>query len=361
MNYHNIREISKIKGEPCVTITLFTHRNVPRNQQDKIRLKNLVQQAERQLLEKYDKNQARLVIERLENLAWDIDFQNALDGLVIFVSATLMRTYYLTFSIGERVVVQDSFHTRDLVFALNRTPRYWVLVLSEQPTRLFEASRKDLIEVNEGGFPMTHEGPGGEQSLPGGFGIKRSAYRDEYHRKFFRSVDDALRPFLLEDPLPLVVIGVDRFLAFFNKITAHKDWIITTLTGSHDELSAYELGEMVWPQVKASLDEKRQQVFTELDLAISERKFASSVGEVWRLANEGRGRLLLVEENFHFPAMVDEKTGQLVPAEDSTTPGVIPDVVDQIIETVLRKQGKVVFVDDGKLQKHRGIALILRY
>jgi hypothetical protein len=102
-------------------------------------------------------------------------------------------------------------------------------------------------------------------------------------------------------------------------------------------------------------------VFAELDLAISERKFASSVGEVWRMANEGRGRLLLVEENFHFPAMIDEKTGQLVPAEDSTAPGVIPDVVDQIIETVLRKQGKVVFVDDGKLQKHRGIALILRY
>jgi hypothetical protein len=361
MNYHDIKEISKIKGEPCVTITLFTHRTAPRNQQDKIRLENLVKQAEIQLLEKYDKNQAAPVIERLKNLARDIDYQNTLDGLVVFVNASLARTFYLPFNIGERVVVQDSFHTRDLVFAMNRTPRYWVLVLSEKPTRLFEVSRKEFIEVDEGEFPMTHEGPGGEQALPGGFGIKRSGYRDEYHRKFFRSVDNALRPFLLDDPLPLVVVGVDRFLAFFNKMTQHQDWIIASLKGSHDSTSVHELGELVWPLVKVALDEKRQQVFAELEQAISDRKYASSVGEVWRMANDGRGRLLIVEEDFHYPAKIDEKTGQLVPAEDPTAPGVITDVVDEIIETVLRKDGKVVFVDKGKLQNHRGIALILRY
>jgi hypothetical protein len=361
MNYHDIKEISKIKGEPCVTITLFTHRTAPRNQQDKIRLENLVKQAEIQLLEKYDKNQAAPVIERLKNLARDIDYQNTLDGLVVFVNASFARTFYLPFNIGERVVVQDSFHTRDLVFAMNRTPRYWVLVLSEKPTRLFEVSRKEFIEVDEGEFPMTHEGPGGEQALPGGFGIKRSGYRDEYHRKFFRSVDNALRPFLLDDPLPLVVVGVDRFLAFFNKMTQHQDWIIASLKGSHDSSSVHELGELVWPLVKVALDEKRQQVFAELEQAISDRKYASSVGEVWRMANDGRGRLLIVEEDFHYPAKIDEKTGQLVPAEDPTAPGVITDVVDEIIETVLRKDGKVVFVDKGKLQNHRGIALILRY
>jgi predicted transcriptional regulator len=35
--------------------------------------------------------------------------------------------------------------------------------------------------------------------------------------------------------------------------------------------------------------------------------------------------------------------------------------VDEIIETVLRKQGQVVFVNDGSLEKHQRIALTLRY
>jgi len=37
------------------------------------------------------------------------------------------------------------------------------------------------------------------------------------------------------------------------------------------------------------------------------------------------------------------------------------DSVDAIIDTVLNKQGKVVFVKNGQLEEHRRIALILRY
>lgn len=264
-------------------------------------------------------------------------------------------------SLKERVIVDEDFFTRDLVFALNRTPRYWTLVLSEKPTRLFEGTRDDLIEAQDGGFPMTHEGPGGEQSLPGGFGIRKSAYRDERHRQFFRQVDSALKPFLADDPLPLVVVGVDRYLAFFNEVASHKDSILTTLTGSHDKTSPHELGKLVWPLVKANLAEERQQVFSDLERAIGERKYVSTVGEVWRLANKGRSRLLLVEEDFHYPARVDETGRHLMPADDATAPDVIDDAVDEIIETVLRKQGQVVFMDNGQLEAHQRIALILRY
>jgi Bacterial archaeo-eukaryotic release factor family 3 len=218
-----------------------------------------------------------------------------------------------------------------------------------------------LIEIQDGGFPITHEGPGGEQPLPGGFGIKKSAYRDEYHRQFFRQIDAALKPFLADDPLPLVVVGVDRFLASFNEVTNYKDSILATLPGSHDKTSPHELGKLVWPKVKEALAEQRQQVLSELDMAVGARKFVSTIGEVWRLANEGRGHLLLIEENFHLPARVDETGMHLIPAEDITAPNVMDDAVDEIIETVLSKQGRVVFLENGQLATHQRIALILRY
>jgi hypothetical protein len=261
----------------------------------------------------------------------------------------------------ERVHVGETFLTRDLVFAMNRTPRYWVLALSEKPTRLYEATRDDLIEIRDGGFPITHEGPGGEQPLPGGFGIKKSAYRDEYHRKFFRQIDTALKPFFADDPLPLAIVGVDRFLAFFKEVTEYKDSVLTALQGSHDKTSPAKLGKLIWPRVKEALAEQRQQVLSELDRAVGERKSASTIGEVWRLANEGRGHLLLVEKDFHFPAKVDETGRHLTPADDVTEPDVIDDAVDEIIETVLSKQGRVVFLENGELETHQRIALILRY
>lgn len=37
------------------------------------------------------------------------------------------------------------------------------------------------------------------------------------------------------------------------------------------------------------------------------------------------------------------------------------DAVDELIEAVMTKGGKIVFVDDGTLAAHQRVALILRY
>jgi hypothetical protein len=361
MNNHEVYLLQQIKGYPALTITLPTHRTSPENLQDPIRIKNLVEQATVRLHKEFSKREAAPLLERLEKLVDGIDYQHTLGGLGLFVNHDFALAIQMPFTLKECVNIGDTFLTRDLVFAMNRTPRYLTLVLSEKPTRLFECTRDTFIEIQEGGFPMVHDGPGGEQPLPGGFGIKKSAYRDEYHRKFFRQIDAALIPFLADNPLPLVVVGVDRFLAFFDEVTKHKDVVIGTLQGSHDKTSPSELVQLVWPLVESALTEKRQQVLVELDKAVGENKCASTVGDVWRLAKEGRGQLLVVEEGFHFPARVDETGMILIPAEDAAAPDVIDDTVDEIIETVLEKQGKVVFVENGQLEAHQHIALILRY
>ncbi len=337
------------------------HRTSPENRQDPIRVKNLVDQAARRLLNDFDRREIAPLLDQLERLVQGIDYRHSLDGLALFINCDFARAVPLPFPLKERVNVGETFLTRDLVFAMNRTPRYWTLVLSEKPTRLYEGTRDYLVEIQEGGFPILHEGPGGEQSLPGGFGIKKSAYRDEYHRKFFRQVDAALKPFLADDPLPMAVVGVVRFLAFFDEVTDHKDSILTTLQGSHDKTSPHKLGKLVWPLVKDALIEQRQMVLSELEKAIFEKKFASTIGEVWRLANDGRGKILLVEQDFHFPAHVDVTGRHLTPAADDGTSDGFDDAVDEIIETVLAKQGRVVFVENGQLQAHQRIALILRY
>ncbi|HHS50835.1 MAG TPA: hypothetical protein ENN07_06940 [candidate division Zixibacteria bacterium] len=361
MNRHDVTFLQEFKGYPCVTITLPTHRSFPENKQDPVRVKNLVQEAGTRLLGEFSKREAQTVLQRLEALAEGIDYKHLQDGLVLCVSEDFSSAFKLPVTIPERVIIDEDFFTRDLVFALNRSPRYWVLVLSEQPTRLFEACRDDLSEIKDGGFPIVHEGPGGERPLPGGRGVNIGAYRDDQHRNFFRQVDEALAPFLKFDPLPLVVVGVDRYIAFYKEISAHKDAIMTTLTGSHDKTPAHEIGELVWPLVKANFAEERRQMLEELDNAIGERKYVSTIGEIWRAAHEGRGRILLVEEGFHYPARVDESGLNITAAEDSTAPDVIDDAVDEIIEEILDKGGRVVFMNDGELEAFGRMALILRY
>jgi hypothetical protein len=362
MNRTDIRLLEETRGYPCLTITLPTHRTSPDNRQDPIRVKNLVTQAADRLINELGKREAGPLLDRLEALITEIDYRYALDGLAIFVSNDVARKFYLPFTLPERVVVDESFATRDLVFAMNRTPRYWVLSLSEKPTRLYEGTRETLEEINEGTpFPLTHGGPGGGAGLPNDPAVNSSQFRDEHHRIFFRSVDEAFAPLMTADPLPLAVVGVDRYLSFFNEVSSHANQIVATVRGSHDKTPPHELGALVWPEVKAALAAQRAGVLDELNAAVGGQRSASTIGEVWRFAHEGRGQTLIVEEDFHYPARVDATGMQLTPAEDVEAPDVIDDAVDEVIFKVLSMGGRVVFADNGALEKHNRIALILRY
>ncbi len=362
MNSEDIRLLQSIQGYPSISILSPTHRTYPENQQDQIRLKNLVKETINRLLSEFSKREIDPLLHRLEEITAQIDYRNMLDGLAIFVNRDFARLFYLPFQLKERVEIGQSFTTRDLVFAINRTPRYWVLALSEQPTRLFEAVRDSLAEITLFGFPFIHEGPGGSEPLPGGFGIRRSAHRDERHRQFFRKIDSALSEALAADPLPLILVGIDRYLAFFREVTRHNNSIAGTLTGSHDKTSPHELAKLVWPIARESIFEKRKaEALQALNNARGTGKYASGADEVWFIANQGRGDILIVEENFHFPAIKDSTGLHLLPAKDPDAPGVLADAVDDIIELVLEKGGRVIFVEPGTLDEDHHIALTLRY
>lgn len=92
---------------------------------------------------------------------------------------------------------------------------------------------------------------------------------------------------------------------------------------------------MVQPLIEKYRSDKRKESHAQFQQAVSQRKFASTIGEVWQPAYEGRGDRLLVEDEIHSPARLGED-GVLVRADDLTAP--------DMIDTGLNKQGKVIFV-----------------
>lgn len=360
MNRQEITLLQQMRSMPSVTITLPTNRTSPDNRQDSIRLKNLVIATTNRLLKDFTKREAEPVLKRLDALVGSVDHEHNLEGLALFVSADFARAEKVPFTLKERVEVGEGFATRDLVFAINRTPRYRVLSLSEKPTRLFEGSRDDLAEITAGKFPMTHSLPGGETRLSGGLGVNTSLQEDRYHEQFFRAVDQEFDKVSKDDPLPLAVLGVDRYLAFFRQVSTKND-VVAEIKGNYDHLSAHEMGKLVWPAVEEALAGRRAKVFDQLDSAVGAGKVASTIGEAWRNAHEGRGALLLLEEGFHAPARLSEDGMNILVSDQPEDLEVMDDAADVIVEEVLQKGGRVVFVPDGSLKDHGRVALILRY
>lgn len=362
MNRADLLQLQAMQEYPSVTITLPTHRTSPDNRQDPIRVGNLVTEATNRLLTEFTERDLQALQANLQQVVAEIDYTHTLDGLAIFASNSYATKFYLPFPLEERVIIDEDFYTRDMVYALNRSPRYFVLVLSEQSTRLLEGLRGDLTEIRTGGFPLTHTGPGGASTLPNDPAVNSSAYRDENHRMFFRKVDQALGDVLANDPLPVGLVGVDRYHSFFREVTHHGRYLVEQgIVGNHDRTSLHELAALIQPLVEEAMHARQTAVIEELNAAQGAQRVAATLNDIWRFAHEGRGAKLVVEESFHYPARVNADGTGLDPIDVPRDPDDLDDAVDEIIETMLEKGGEVVFVDDGHLSQYERIALMLRY
>ena len=355
-----LKRLQSQRDYPSLSLLAPTHRTAPANKKDRIVVKNLVSEGLDRLHGEFKKREVAAVVQNLENLVDRLDWAHLLDGLALFASREVATAIRLPFKVKARVVIDETFATRDLVFTLNRAPRYRVLVLTEKPTRLFEATTNVLTEDTSKPFPMVHKGPGGASKLPGGQGFNRSAVRDESHREFFRNVDTALGAVQKQEPLPVVVVGIDRYLAFYQEIAKDPESIVGYVTGSHDDPNPAKLGKLVWPVFKAGATLKRTRALVRLNEAVKANRHASGIDQVWRAAFEKRCQTLLVETDYEYPADLSPEGDKLLPY-GGRGPSALDDAVDEVIEMVLADGGEVFFYDEGVLDLHQKIAAVLRY
>ncbi len=352
----DLRQLQSLTKIPALSILLPTHRMAPENRQDPIRVKNLVDEATTRLSAEFSDRDLKPLLDQLETLVSKIDYNYTLDGLALYVSEDFAQLYYLPFAIPARVVIDQTFATRDLVYGLHRAMSYWVLLLSQASTRLLAGTGETLEEVQDQNFPMQMTGPAATGPIP--FDAD-SSYIDDRHRRFFQQVDSAFADYT-DEGTALVLGGVVRQISFFQEVSQHSSSVVGTLGGNFDKATAAELAPQVWEVMQTAREERRANALQELDQAMGARKVVSTIEEVWRLAQEGRGRLLLVEKNYHVPAVLAENGG-LDLVEHPGGVEVMDDAVDEIIEALLAKGGDVEIVDDGSLSAHQRIALILRY
>jgi hypothetical protein len=340
-----------------------THRTAPANQQDPIRLRNLLSEARRRLEhdEGVPRDVAAQLYDEIATAAERVDLRHSGEGLALFASPGQVHVRLLESPVQERVVIADTYEVRDVVADAARRHRYWALVLSEQPTRLWSGDGPDLVEVTSHGFPFTHEGPGGALGLPRDYGQNPSAHRDERHRQFFRDIAAALSGVDALDTRPVFVLGVERYLAFFAEVWPHP--LAGTVTGNYDHAGAHEVYQLLAPRLAAHTAMEQVAALESLDAARGANRFAAGLPEVWSLAHQGRGAHLLVEEGFHSPAWVhgDHLHPPDQQPHDGDDGALLDDAVDDVVESVARQGGEVTFVGDESLASDGRIALIVRY
>jgi len=358
LTLQELRSYQQHQQYPSASILLPTHRTAPKNKQDPIRAKNLLRKAVQRLQAEFSKREVAPVVKNLKQLVQDVDWQNTLDGLALFASAERSAAIHLPFRVKPRAVIDAAFAVRDLIYAFNRAPRYRVLTLSHE-ARLYDAWTDVLEEQLAKPFPLAHRGAGGAAKLPGGKGVNRSAVRDDAQRTFYRAVDDALAQRQKADPLPVIIVGVERNLAFYREVTRQDTAIIGMLAGNHDRTAPQALGKLVWPVFEASATLRRTEALVQLDSAVDANRYASGIDQVWRALAGGKVQTLLVEKEFQHQADVSPAGDQLLPYTGQGA-AALDDVIDEAAARVLNAGGAVYFYGTGDLDVHQRIAAVLR-
>jgi hypothetical protein len=224
---------------------------------------------------------------------------------------------------------------------------YYVLSLSEQMNKLYEGFRDKLIDIQDKNFPheitVTKDKP---------------ACTGAQLKKFFKQTDQRFGYYYKHDPLRLVLVGDRKSLAIFKTLSKHWDQCIGIVEGKYIATSAHDLGMIVWPIVKEAIAGATEDAMRALAVAAEAKQVVSGIDAVEQLVEAGTGSTLYVEEDYHVKVSIYKTDHSLVFSKHVDIWEVIDDVVDLIIEKVLKKGGRVIFLNNGSLIKFERIALI---
>ncbi|MDI3424222.1 baeRF3 domain-containing protein [Streptomyces luteolus] len=355
-----LADLRKPRPYPAVSVALPTHRTRPDSDQNAIRLNNLVTEALRKLEEDpaVTREHADDVARQLRSAVEEFDPARAREGLVILAAPGEQQTWTVCRSVPERVVLSDTFLTRNLVASDAALRPYWVLTVAADRIALWSGQGEDVAEDDEHDFPLTRSLDDPDVERKEQIGDVPSTYRDEQARQFFRDADTALAQALAAEPRPLYVAGEPAAITLLGEVgQAARD----AEQIPHGGL-AHGPADAVARAVAPARTERAERAVTaahaSLDAARGHKAYAAGLDEVWEAATSGRVELLVVEE--HFRATVRAGEGHLIPAEDDDADA-IEDIVDDLVESVLEAGGEVQFVPDESLADGGRVAAALRY
>ncbi len=360
----DVSVLAAVRDYPCVSVLVNTRPSARMSGDDRSRLEALIRQAHVRLsLEGVE--DADGIAERLRFAAAMLHETPTDRALALYASSAMIEYRHLAVTVEERQIIDPTFATRDLVRSLQDSPDYALLILDSDAARLFRCRAGVMQERVDDVFPVLRDTESGvprrrRSGRRRGVRMARNAGRErEQARAFLRRVDQALRADVAAAPLPVIVMAGDKVLSDFLSVSTGPGNLIAFARNAGGRLDFRRLDRQVRPLLADHLADLEAAARDTMEARMPGRGVLSGLPACWHAAQSERPELLLVEESYAVPARVSGDGALVHPLSraERELPGVIDDVVDDLVELVIARGGQVRFVPDGSLAASERVAL----
>ena len=345
-------------GEACVTIVIPTHRTHPDSEKDPIDLKNSIAEAEKALHEMLEKRQVWPIVENMQEAEATIDHRHNLDSLVLYANEHFSAVVKLPVELETRVAVGREFDLRPLYKARQQNRSYYILTVSKQLIRLVEAHNdKALYEREDGDFP---------------FGVNRfyevrpdkrqaASFVENMEKEFYNDADKSFRKYWNENPLPMVLAGDVKSVSYYEEVMDNRCPVIGRMAGNQDQTPLHGLVEAAWPEVEKYRQSQQDEYLQEIDRAASANLLTTDLSEMFGTAEQGSAAALFLAWNYSLDGKISWKDLEKYNNDEQQTELTPSDLLNILIADIARNGGRVIFMENGNLDKYDGILLEKRF
>jgi hypothetical protein len=316
---------------------------------------------EQELKNNYPVWVVELMMDKLTTLVSNLNFSTQKKSIAIYVSPVFEKVLYLDIPVVQKVVINDSFEIRDLVYSKKQLHQYLVLILSGKQSKIFLGKADTLVKI-------VSDAPDSAYAYINDIPEKVANFSDTSSRKeivmdkFLHHIDNTLDLILNTYRLPLFLLGPKRILGHFKSFTRHSKAVIEYIHGNYEDTPVQELPETLKPYIKDWEKVVQKNLLNQLEDAAGKKKLGIGIREVWKDARGRNGRLLVVEKDYMCGSQRSSNKGAIyMPSKPYNKFSTIRDAVDDVIQTVLENGGDVEFVDNELLKEYHHIALIKFY
>jgi hypothetical protein len=313
----DLKELIQVQADHFVSLFMPTHRTGRERQQDPVRLKNLLKQAEDELVEQglSAQDAGRLLAPAQAIQSDELFWRDVSDGLAVYCGGEFFRYYRLPLRLDEHLVVnRRQFYLKPLLPLLNSNGRFYVLALSQDRARLYEATRYSirkvpLPDITRAPFDgddetlqyHSHRAPTSgkgntSEAIYHGHGGPDDRIKEDL-AKFFQAVNRAVRGVLQNDQAPLVLACVGYLAPLYTPANSYSHLVSGKVPGSPDMWTEEELRDRAWQFVEPVFRKQQQNAMARLEKARGSGLGSEDLEEVIAAAGEGRVETLFVAED----------------------------------------------------------------